>query len=152
MRSASESDEQKIVVEWARRLEGAFPALGMLFCVPNGGLRSVRTAARLKAEGVRAGVSDLVLPVPKDGWAGVFLELKTAVRARQGLRACSDDQVTWLRLAATYDWKAVIAFGADAARVALAHYLRIPGDSVGVDVLAFNGMRTTGGIEVWAPK
>lgn len=31
------------------------------YAVPNGGLRNIRVAAQLKAEGVKAGVSDLVL-------------------------------------------------------------------------------------------
>lgn len=32
----------------------------LLFCVPNGGFRNKMEAARLKAEGVTAGVSDLI--------------------------------------------------------------------------------------------
>lgn len=38
---------------------------GLLFSVPNGGARSKATAGKLKAEGVVAGVSDLILLVPK---------------------------------------------------------------------------------------
>lgn len=38
---------------------------GLLFAVPNGGARSKATAGKLKAEGVVAGVSDLILLVPR---------------------------------------------------------------------------------------
>ena len=38
---------------------------GLLFAVPNGGARSKATAGKLKAEGVVAGVADLILLVPK---------------------------------------------------------------------------------------
>lgn len=44
----------------------AHPELrGLLFAVPNGGARSKATAGMLKAEGVVAGVSDLILMVPR---------------------------------------------------------------------------------------
>lgn len=45
------------------------------FAVPNGGLRNVRVAQRMKAEGLKPGVSDMcfLLPEGKCGW----LELKT---------------------------------------------------------------------------
>ena len=38
---------------------------GLLFAVPNGGARSKATAGKLKAEGVVAGVADLILLVPR---------------------------------------------------------------------------------------
>lgn len=49
-----------------------------LFAIPNGGQRSITTAARLKAEGVRAGVWDLFLAVPdfSHELGGLFIEMK----------------------------------------------------------------------------
>lgn len=46
------------------------------FAIPNGGLRSKKTAARLKAEGVKAGVPDIFLPVSVGIWSGLFIEMK----------------------------------------------------------------------------
>ena len=44
-----------------------YPELSaLLFAVPNGGRRDPVTGARLKAEGVVAGVSDLILFLPSD--------------------------------------------------------------------------------------
>ena len=48
---------------WTKRL-GNFPRADRCFAIPNGGKRDPITAARLKAEGVKAGVPDTFYPVP----------------------------------------------------------------------------------------
>lgn len=73
----SEHAMQVAVVTWARLQETALPALRLLHAVPNGGPRSIGAARKLKAEGVKAGVPDLVLPVPAAGFAGLYVEMKT---------------------------------------------------------------------------
>lgn len=50
---------------------------GLLFAVPNGGARSKATAGKLKAEGVTAGVADLLLLIPSQGFHGLAIEMKT---------------------------------------------------------------------------
>lgn len=50
---------------------------GLLFAVPNGGARSKATAGKLKAEGVVAGVADLLLLVPNWQSHGLAIEMKT---------------------------------------------------------------------------
>lgn len=47
-----------------------------LFAIPNGQIRHIGTAVKLKLEGVRAGVSDYMLALPRGGKHGLFLELK----------------------------------------------------------------------------
>ncbi len=49
-----------------------------LYAVPNGGKRSKVEAGIMKAEGVRAGMTDLVLAWPTDRWPGLYIEMKTA--------------------------------------------------------------------------
>lgn len=49
-----------------------------LFHVPNGGQRHTAVAAKLKGQGVKAGVLDLFLPVPRFGRHGLWIEMKTA--------------------------------------------------------------------------
>lgn len=50
---------------------------GRLFAVPNGGSRSKSEAARLKAEGVVAGVADLILLKPNRHSHALLIEMKT---------------------------------------------------------------------------
>lgn len=49
---------------------------GLLFAIPNGGQRNAVVAAKLKAEGVVAGVADLMLCVARKGYHGLFIEVK----------------------------------------------------------------------------
>lgn len=74
----SEHDLQVACVQWFRY---QYPHLkDLLFAIPNGGHRDIRTATRLKAEGVVPGVPDLFLAVPNPNartWVnGLFIELK----------------------------------------------------------------------------
>ena len=50
------------------------------FSVPNGGLRNIRVAQALKAEGALPGVSDLILVLPK---RIVFVEIKNGKKGVQ---------------------------------------------------------------------
>lgn len=67
---------------------------GLLFAVPNGGGRSRIEAALLKAEGVVAGVADMLLLVPSKGYAGLCIEFKAATKAAHQ----SEAQKKWERL------------------------------------------------------
>ena len=49
----------------------------MLFAVPNGGFRNKRGAGIMKAEGVTAGVADVILLKPSGGYASLCVEFKT---------------------------------------------------------------------------
>lgn len=54
-----------------------YPELkGRLFAVPNGGRRDETTAAKLKAEGVVAGVSDLILLKSNKDYGALLIEMK----------------------------------------------------------------------------
>ena len=62
-----------------------------LFAVPNGGRRDKVTGAKLKAEGVKAGVADLILLKPNSRYHALLIEMKT----RQGRQ--SQSQRDWQR-------------------------------------------------------
>lgn len=73
MPKLTEHQIQAAYFDWARR----HPVARRAFAIPNGGARSKATAGRLKAEGVRAGVLDVMLPVPRGGAAGLWIEFKS---------------------------------------------------------------------------
>lgn len=70
----NEGKLQASCVQWFRFNYRAIEHL--LFAIPNGGLRNIKTAKRLKAEGVVAGVPDLFLAVPTSEHCGLFIEMK----------------------------------------------------------------------------
>ena len=86
-----ESQLQRQCVAWFRLQYPKHAKL--LFAVPNGGGRSRVEAAIMKAEGVTAGVADLILLVPRKGYGCLCLEMKTkSVSSRQ-----SPAQKIWQR-------------------------------------------------------
>lgn len=115
---ASEEEEQAALFEWAAWKLQRWPELGLLFHIPNGGLRNKVTAAKLKNVGVKAGVPDLFLPVARGDWHGLFIEMKR----RKGGKL-SPLQVDWIEALGRQGYKTVVCFGADAAEAAIEDYL-----------------------------
>lgn len=58
-KAKSEHDLQVEICQWCDTI-GSPKVRGRYFAVPNGGYRTKRTAAKLKAEGVRSGVPDMI--------------------------------------------------------------------------------------------
>lgn len=71
-----EHEIQKAFFKWIDLRKGQIKCLDLFHCVPNGGKRGLYEAARLKAEGVRAGVLDTQLPVARGGFIGLAIEFK----------------------------------------------------------------------------
>lgn len=87
---SSEHDEQVALFQWAALHSLRWPCLAYLFAIPNGGKRATVTAMRLKAEGVKAGVPDVLLPWPVGGWCGLWIEMK------YGSNKTTAEQRDWL--------------------------------------------------------
>lgn len=75
---STEHDLQKHLVKRFKLLSGQWRELQLIHAIPNGGGRSKAEAGRLKAEGVKSGVSDLFLPVARGRYHGLYIELKKA--------------------------------------------------------------------------
>lgn len=114
----SEHDEQAAVIEWCHLMAGRNLDYGMIFAIPNGGMRSKATAGKLKAEGVKPGVPDLMLPVPKGIYAGMFIEMK---RRKGG--TVSAEQKDWTSFLGSMGYKCVVCRGADEAKAAILDYM-----------------------------
>lgn len=74
--SGTESGHQRAVFAWAALNVVKYPELKWMHAIPNGGKRDKITGGTLKAEGVKAGVADIFLPVTKMPWAGLYIEMK----------------------------------------------------------------------------
>jgi hypothetical protein len=80
--AATEHQIQAALIRWRDLRASELPELLLLFAVPNGGKRDPATAWRLQAEGVTPGVPDLLLLVPRHGYHGLAIEMKTAKGTR----------------------------------------------------------------------
>lgn len=116
----SEHIEQVHLMRWAGLMRQQFPELALLYAIPNGGARDVRTGKRLKDEGVRRGVPDLCLPVARGPWHGCYLELK-----RRDGGTLSEHQEWWLEQLQRQHYYAVLARGWEHAAEILIHYLDV---------------------------
>ncbi len=105
-------------MHWAHLHEWQYPELALLFAIPNGGYRRIETASRLKAEGVKAGVPDLFLPVARSPWNGLFIEMKTKKGVLTG------PQRYWQRALKEQMYRHEVCRGFEAARDTLIGYLR----------------------------
>lgn len=72
-----EAIEQERVIKWARDNENNYPFLWLLHSSLNGVKLSKNQAGRAKTQGMLSGVPDLFLPVPKNGFHGLYIEMKS---------------------------------------------------------------------------
>jgi len=110
----SEAQEQKALIKWSER----YPECRWLYACPNGGRRSPIEAKNLKAEGVKAGVSDLFLPLSRQGYSGLYIEMK-----RRTLGKASDLQLEFHDHVRKEGFKAEVCHGFIEAKKLLEWYL-----------------------------
>lgn len=72
-------EEADIQSEFFKQVKLFFPRIPdkLLFAVPNGGSRNKLEAINLKRQGTKSGVADVILLIPKGGFASLCLEFKT---------------------------------------------------------------------------
>lgn len=120
-----EHREQKSLFKWASFAAHEHPELELIFAIPNGGDRNKTVAAKLKAEGVRAGVPDICLPVPRNGHHALYIEMKRPADPVRGIRkgAVRSEQRVWIGRLRDAGNHVVVAYGWDAAKDAILNYL-----------------------------
>ena len=112
-----ESNEQQALFQWAKFMEQKYPELRLLYHPPNGGKRDKREAARLKREGVKAGVPDLCLPVARGEFHGLYIELKA------GKNKPTDAQKEWISDLILQGYYACVCVGWEQAAEVIGDYL-----------------------------
>lgn len=90
-----------------------------IFAIPNGSNKSKKARGEFKAEGLRAGVPDLFIPIASKKYHGLFIEMKRI----QG-SVTSKEQVAWIALLNKQGYKAVICKGAAVAIDEIKEYFR----------------------------
>jgi hypothetical protein len=114
-----EHDEQVALFAWAAEMEAAHPELAMLHATPNGGYRPMATAAKLKAEGVKAGYPDISLDVARGRWHGLRIELKRADKRNHA----SEAQQAWIARLRHFGYMATVCYGCAEAQQIIMAYL-----------------------------
>jgi len=90
----------------------------LLFAIPNGGWRNATTAAKLKAEGVVAGVPDLFLAIPRGEFHGLWIEMKNGKAGR-----LSESQKGMIELLRSQGYKCEVCHSALEFRIIVQNYL-----------------------------
>lgn len=76
VKARSEHDEQVALFQWQRMMSKSYPALDWMHAIPNAAKRSKGVAAWMRAEGMTAGIFDVFLPWPANGYHGLYVEMK----------------------------------------------------------------------------
>lgn len=108
-----EAREQQALFQWAAYI----PELKWLFAIPNGGSRNRLEAINLKRQGVKAGVSDIMLPRPNKYYHGLYIEMK------YGKNKPSDKQKDFLKYVNNIGYCGVVCYGFEAAKSVIERYL-----------------------------
>jgi VRR-NUC domain len=100
----TEDYEQTKFVVWLTKNKLPF------YAIPNGGRRTLMEGARFKRGGVKKGIPDLCLPIPKEPYHGLYIEMKTVLGG-----VISYDQKQWIKILNSLGYIAKVARGADEA-------------------------------------
>lgn len=107
--------EQVEFVKWFNGVE-QFRDL-ILFAIPNGGKRGIKTASKLKLEGVYAGISDLCILLPNG--KSVFIEMKKEKGGK-----LSPAQIDFINKSQSLGHTVIVANGCNDASKKLIDYLK----------------------------
>ncbi|HHL2712704.1 TPA: VRR-NUC domain-containing protein [Yersinia enterocolitica] len=114
----AETEEQAALIEWADKTVIDGICIGdYLIHIPNEGKRGPKAARDAKRLGLRKGVPDLFLALPRGGYAGLWIEMKVI-----GGKVTAEQQLWLLRLRNS-NYRAEVCEGLDAVKKVLFQYL-----------------------------
>lgn len=107
-----------------KEIELRYPAAAkLIYHVPNGGHRHKLVAVKLKEQGMKAGVPDLVLPMARGGYFGLYIEFKAMPPFDA---AVSASQASYIQALIAQGYLAVVCRGHIDALECLRAYLLQP--------------------------
>ena len=110
--ASSEDAEQEAVVEYCDLLH--IPIVH----IPNEGKRSLSYAARMKKMGLRRGFPDLLVPLARGGYHGLFIEMK------YGKNKTTKEQKEWLERLSAEGYACAVCYNAAEAIKTIESYNR----------------------------
>ena len=110
--ASSEDAEQEAVVEYCDLLH--IPIVH----IPNEGKRSLSYAARMKRMGLRSGFPDLLVPLARGGYHGLFIEMK------YGKNKTTKEQKEWLERLSAEGYACTVCYNAAEAIKTIESYNR----------------------------
>lgn len=112
-----ETEEQQALFQWVGYQLNKYPELALLYHISNEGKRNPR---RAKAEGIKAGVPDLCLPVPRGNNHGAYIEMKR----RKGGRVTAE-QAKWMEELMAQGYAVALCNGWESAAKFLIDYMSL---------------------------
>jgi len=115
-----ETDLQAAVFDWAKWEVARRPELFLLYAIPNGAVAGpgrFATVNWMKSQGMRNGVPDICLPVPRAGFSSLYIEMKS----KDG--TTTDDQDRYIAVLRHYGNKVEVCRSSEAAIAAITEYL-----------------------------
>jgi len=103
---------------WAELESRRIPELALLFAIPNGGKRNIVTAVKMKREGVKKGVPDVCLPVPRKNFHGLFIEMKSSKGK------LTKEQLEWLLNLQAQGFAGAVCHNCEQAQTIIIKYLK----------------------------
>lgn len=115
----TELQHQICVMKWSQQpsIRSKYPELRLLYHVPNERKCSPQQGALLKKAGVKSGVPDLVLPVPRGHFHGLYIEMKDDDGTP------SMEQRWWLEQLGAQGYMTDICYGWESATLVIEEYL-----------------------------
>ena len=118
----SEHAIQAAFIEWVSRVENLpqYHALRLSFACPNGARVGIGQARKLRAEGLRAGVPDWILPVVMG-----FEYIGLAIEFKSRLGRMSDDQMIFRNGLRSAGWRVEVCRSTEHATAVVNDYLGV---------------------------
>ncbi len=115
----TEDEEQEALFRWLAFASNRQPELRLMIHIPNEGKRSERQGAKMKKIGLRKGVPDLFLPVPKGKYHGLWIEMKRMKGSKT-----SKEQKEWIEALNRQGYFAAVCLGWLEAKQTIERYMK----------------------------
>lgn len=123
-KSGSEHGHQSALFCWAKQNEHLYPQLKWLFAVPNGFYSDSGQKAKMKAEGLKDGVPDVLFPVYSPWRIGSYRYNGLAIEMKVKKNKTNEKQDAWIDHFKAVNWFCTVCYSWEEARDTILAYLK----------------------------